>query len=629
VASYTVKELEVVRLPSETAADWMKPDFDDSTWARLRGPMLERSVNDDWKLILMRGLFEVADPARAGEMTLSISFRGGVVVYLNGEEIARSSLPAGPLDLYALAEAYPEEVYFTDEGYIFPRKDRSQAQRPRLERRIRTLSDVKLPAGKLRQGVNVLAVAIHRSANTYKFFIRFYKGGTWGHLAHEPVALWTEIALLNIRLVTAPGSAVVPNVGLLKGRGFKVWNQSVIQKVLVPDYPDPFSPLAPIRLSGVRNGTFAGQVIVGDDQPIKGLKATASDLTGPGTIAASAVEVRYGVPDGQGQPTWFDSLDESAPAEVPVYPEHGGAVQPLWVTVTVPADARPGDYTGSVTVSAEGVKPVAVPLKVRVIDWTLPPVERYVTTLDIIQSPETVALAYNVPLWSDEHFRLLDRTFSLLGPLGAKTLYITCIRRTHFGNEHAMVRWIRGEDDELTPDFSIVEKYLDVAMKHLPRPRGVILYCWEPPESQGHAGERAWDKPVLITVLDPETGKIIAGPRDIEKGSFVNTMIKMKESLSSLPTNTTIGVVATDAALDKEQVNKMAQMAHDGLARTIRPAHTMVDGDAMFALATGKEGPGDITMLGAIAAEVVAAAIVRAVTQAEGLAGIPAAKDME
>jgi len=133
-------------------------------------------------------------------------------------------------------------------------------------------------------------------------------------------------------------------------------------------------------------------------------------------------------------------------------------------------------------------------------------------------------------------------------------------------------------------------------------------------------------------VVDPDTGKIIAGPRDIEKGGFLNTieiMKKSKESLSSLLTNTTIGVVATDASLDKEQVNKMAQLAHDGLARTIRPAHTMVDGDAMFALATGKEGPGDVTILGAIAAEVVAAAIVRAVTQAEGLAGIPAAKDVK
>jgi L-aminopeptidase/D-esterase-like protein len=130
-------------------------------------------------------------------------------------------------------------------------------------------------------------------------------------------------------------------------------------------------------------------------------------------------------------------------------------------------------------------------------------------------------------------------------------------------------------------------------------------------------------------VVDPETGRTIAGPRDIEKGDFLSTIEIMKKiKMSPIPTNTTIGVVATDASLDKEQVNKIAQMAHDGLARTIRPVHTMVDGDAIFALATGKEGPEDVTMLGAIAAEVVAVAIVRAVREAEGLAGIPAAKDV-
>ena len=132
-------------------------------------------------------------------------------------------------------------------------------------------------------------------------------------------------------------------------------------------------------------------------------------------------------------------------------------------------------------------------------------------------------------------------------------------------------------------------------------------------------------------VVDPGTGRIIAGPRDMEKGCFLDTIDIMKgckESPCALPTNTTIGVVATDALLDKEQVNKMAQLAHDGLARTVRPAHTMFDGDTMFALATGKAGLEDVTILGAIAAEVVAAAIIRAVRQAEGLFGIPAARDM-
>jgi L-aminopeptidase/D-esterase-like protein len=133
-------------------------------------------------------------------------------------------------------------------------------------------------------------------------------------------------------------------------------------------------------------------------------------------------------------------------------------------------------------------------------------------------------------------------------------------------------------------------------------------------------------------VVDPETGKIIAGSRDMEKGGFLNTtevMINSKEPRNITPTNTTIGVVATDALLDKEQVNKMAQMAHDGLARTIRPVHTMFDGDAVFALAMGKAGPDDVTVLGAMSAEVMAEAIVSAIKQAEGLAGIPAARDME
>jgi len=130
-------------------------------------------------------------------------------------------------------------------------------------------------------------------------------------------------------------------------------------------------------------------------------------------------------------------------------------------------------------------------------------------------------------------------------------------------------------------------------------------------------------------VVDPETGKVIAGPRDIEQGGFLSTMEIMKGlAMSPVPTNTVIGVVATDASLDKEQVNKVAQMAHDGLARAVYPAHTMFDGDAIFAIATGKEGPADVTTLGAIAAEVVATAIVRAVRQAEGLCGVPAAKDV-
>jgi hypothetical protein len=511
-ASVKYEDLPVVRLPAETPADWMKPAFDDSSWARVRGPTLAASANENWKLILMRGNFEVEDPAKAGDLTLALDFRGGAIVYLNGEEVTRASLPPGPLDLYTPSAAYPDDTYFSTEGFAMTRGDRAPGSKERLEKRIRKIADLKLPAAKLRKGVNVIAIAIHRAPTLGRVYASRNKGG--GDFHHD--CLWAKIGMLNVCLLAPANAGVKPNSGPLAGRGFKVWNQSIIQSVSLPDYPDPFSPLSPVKLIGVRNGTFAGQVIVGDEKPIKGIAAKVSDLKGPGTIPSANIQVRYAVADGPaavGTPTFFDSLEDAIPAEVPVYKEHGGAIQPVWITVRVPADAKPGNYSGTVTVTAEGVQPTAIPVALKVIDWQLPNVQDFVSRMDLVQSPESVAVAYDVPLWSDAHMKLLDKTFSLLAPMANKTIFLTCIRRTHFGNEHAVVRWIRGDDGELRPDFSIAEKYLDLAMKHLGKIPGVILDCWEPPESQGHAGgagtaARTYDKPILITLVDPETGKL-------------------------------------------------------------------------------------------------------------------------
>jgi L-aminopeptidase/D-esterase-like protein len=78
-----------------------------------------------------------------------------------------------------------------------------------------------------------------------------------------------------------------------------------------------------------------------------------------------------------------------------------------------------------------------------------------------------------------------------------------------------------------------------------------------------------------------------------------------------------VGVVATNARLNKEEMNKVAQMAHNGLAKTVRPAHTMLDGDTFFALATGQKRA-DVNLIGAYAAEAMAEAIVRSVTVTKG-----------
>jgi L-aminopeptidase/D-esterase-like protein len=135
-------------------------------------------------------------------------------------------------------------------------------------------------------------------------------------------------------------------------------------------------------------------------------------------------------------------------------------------------------------------------------------------------------------------------------------------------------------------------------------------------------------------VVDPATGQIIAGARDPEGKGFLDTLERLHGDLSQtmlgFASNTTLAVVATDAPLSKDGANKMAQMAHDGLAQTIRPVHTMHDGDTVFALATGRRtgAMADLTAVGAVAAAVLAEAVVRAVRQATSLAGVPAARDL-
>jgi len=119
-------------------------------------------------------------------------------------------------------------------------------------------------------------------------------------------------------------------------------------------------------------------------------------------------------------------------------------------------------------------------------------------------------------------------------------------------------------------------------------------------------------------VVDPKTGKIIAGLRS---GSTLAWM-KKNQARSAAKSNTVIGVIATNAKLTKAEATKVAQMAQDGLAQSIRPAHTMYDGDTIFALATG-EKKADVSTVGAFAAEALAEAIVRAVKMSAPAGGLP------
>lgn len=132
-------------------------------------------------------------------------------------------------------------------------------------------------------------------------------------------------------------------------------------------------------------------------------------------------------------------------------------------------------------------------------------------------------------------------------------------------------------------------------------------------------------------VVDPRTGRIVAGVRTEQGDELADAMQVLRDGgppAGWSEDNTVIAVVATNATLTKAQATKVAQMAQDGLARAIVPSHTPWDGDTIFTLATGKHEGDELTTIGAMAADVMTEAILRAVYAAESIEGIPALSDM-
>lgn len=131
-------------------------------------------------------------------------------------------------------------------------------------------------------------------------------------------------------------------------------------------------------------------------------------------------------------------------------------------------------------------------------------------------------------------------------------------------------------------------------------------------------------------VLDPRSGKIVAGARTPDGKRPAGSIEELKRLSVVKPFgfNSTIGVIATNADFNKAEMTRVAMMGHDGLARTINPAHTPMDGDTLFALSTGQVRGISLLLAGTLAAEAVGRAIVRAILQAESIPGIPCAREL-
>ncbi len=290
------------------------------------------------------------------------------------------------------------------------------------------------------------------------------------------------------------------------------------------------APLKTITIVGARNGTFSGAVALKSAEKIVGVKASTAELVGDGAkIPLDQTVLQYAISWNSvgGGPGGLDILLKEPPAEVEPL-KNQPALVGVWITVKVPEDAKPGLYRGQLTVEAEGLPAKTIPVELTVADWRLPDPKQQRTWIEMIQSPDTLALEYDVPLWSDRHWELIGQSFQLIRPTGSRIVYIPLLRNTNQGNSESMVRWIKQKDGSYKADYTIMEKYLDVAQEHLDKDLDlVVFYAWdaymvlkhrktsfeERPKEPGQAQQR-WDmrqQGLTVTMLNEETGETEPG----------------------------------------------------------------------------------------------------------------------
>ena len=365
------------------------------------------------------------------------------------------------------------------------------------------------------------------------------------------VGLVLGFALPGLRLdvVVAQSSSGAPAAA----KGLQVR----VADVVAPDYVSdadsnaPAGKPGPIRIVAARNGVHSGKVVVTSAAPMKDLSVQVGELKGSGgAIPATAVQVRYGLPWGscvypiQGRDPityaarsgYLGLLAEKPLKEFPLGKiavrrrgqnlfDTYGALVPVWVTVRVPAGAAPGAYAGQVTIRAEGEKPVTVPLEVKVTAWTAPDPAEWRTWADLMESPDTLAMEYSAELWSPRHWELIGHSFRYLREVGNRIVYVPLIAHTNMGNEQSMVRWVKKDGGGYTYDFTVLDQYLDTAVKEMGKPQIVVLYVWDnymirkgdaaTGAAAAHEQQRILDqmekegglmgKGPAVTVVDPKT----------------------------------------------------------------------------------------------------------------------------
>lgn len=562
--------------------NWPSTDFDDGGWLRMRmypwsyhrSPLWDDIYNEK---AFLRTHFEVPDPAKVKELILSLTYRGGIRVLVNGKELKRAHLPEGDLKLDSFGTPYPEEAYrcLIDEvpdgnkgrrvmpdlrlpfdsapsnarGKKSLEKYRSPFRMGYLSRkgwnRIRNLRDrkltgLKIPASMLRKGGNVLAIEIH-SSHYHPIIMpgmggnRFFGANWTAHGAFENRS-WAHCRLIDLKLEDPSGS--VPSA-MDRPEGVQVWVDDMHNRLYPQDYNQRGAPVGVARIVGGANGEYSAQIVLGTSKKLGRVKAALSNLKqddGDGVIPATSGRAKYMIAQplsnmgmlgsGRGysnsmrnktaqdaarligakapdRKRWqemytknffYDHIGRRPPREVAA-----NTCQPIWVTLKIPEGTPAGTYKGDVTITSEGIDPLKVPLEVKVVGWRVPSPQEFQSHAIVEHTPYGAIKHYQCEPWSARHFRLIERSFKQLARMGGDLVFIPVLKRTEMGNvEDCMIKWIRKKDGKPAFDFTILDKYLDVAMKHLGKPNVVSFVVMH--KAMASAPQR-------VTLFDEATGK--------------------------------------------------------------------------------------------------------------------------
>lgn len=300
--------------------------------------------------------------------------------------------------------------------------------------------------------------------------------------------------------------------------GIEVWAPNIMVPVFNgPDYTSKMSPNPIVEIVAARNGTFSGQVVLFDKSPFTIGSVTVGDLKsadGRNTILGSAFVVRYALPNGSQRdvntlfPHDKDAKRYKRFNALVNESQEADTIQTVWITLFVPAKALPGTYNGKAAIKS-GTTTLSVPVRVKIADWALPDPIDFTISTGIIQSPDSLAIQYKTPLFSDAHFELIGQSMDFLRQVGNKVIFMPTICHTHFGNEESMVRFTR-EGNSFKPDFTVFDRYLDLYIKRVGKPAVVCLYSWDMFAGGSYFNkndqENPLGQPIPVSVI--ENGKV-------------------------------------------------------------------------------------------------------------------------